>query len=312
MPRKAALQTIPKNKSNNDDVIDDNEFDEEDFIKETKFDNMLSYLKDSPDEYVVSIYKLQERNKRVLVEKMDNELPDPITDLRDKFGGGNFRIMVHNNSGKLIDSADINVAEKEINNNFNQQSSKQDVLNELKAMGELFGSIKGNDSNNEVILKMMEMQQGMTNKLTEMQLASEKRMIDMIEKYNSKKSDLNEFLQIAEAINNIRESGEPSSLPEKLLASPMIQNMAASFMNQQQNIPLPEQHKEKPPLKKITPQEIVNKFVAKLPPGFIDKVTKENAESISKELYEKNQNVIDITTSTMIIETILRNKGLIQ
>lgn len=302
MPRKSNLKKLE---------IENAETGATEELTETKFDNMLSYLREYDDDYYVTLYKKKDRNKRVMVTRFNNELPDPFDDIQQKFGGGEYRLIVHalsKDTGKyeMIDSADLNIEGADITAQPAGQalsSNRQDVINEIKSIGEIFGNVSRPEKNdNEILIKLMEMQNKISENMMKAQQESERRITDLMIASQAKKPALAELMEIAESINSLRGDSEPQSAVEKILSNPMAQNAISVFlgnMNKNNNPP-------PPPAK---PVKQIKDYIQLLPPEYVAEVTKENAEIKVQELYENNKNVIDLPLATNIIVEILKSKG---
>jgi len=296
------------------EVIEDPEEIEiqEDYFKDTKFTQLLNQFKGSDDEFTCTIYRVGERNKRILVDVIDNEIPDPIKDLRDKHGGGKFRIYIHNPDKVLIDSADVNIEERTIETKTPERS-RRDILEELQMMSSMFQKEeKDNSKDTEILLKLMDMQTKQSERVIQMQMESEQRMQSLILEIQSKKSSLQEIAEIMTFIEGIKSDAqsEPQGTVEKILQHPITQSFLPMLM-QNNTSPLPQTPNvpKELPVPKQTKTPSIEEYVNSLPIAFKEKVTKENANKFIKQLHEKNKNKIDKVQAETIINIVLAEKG---
>lgn len=304
MPRKSNLKSIE---------VENPDFEEPEILKETKFDNLLSYLSDTEEDFYITLYRLKERGKRVAITKFYNVLPDQFEDIQKKYGGGEYRLIVHakdksDGKYKMVDSADINIENIETSQPTQQNNTpnREQFLQEVKTISEIFSSHPKSDSgnSNDLLMKLMDMQTKMTTDMMKFQQDSERRMTDMLMQMNSKKPALNEFLEIAETISMLKGESEPQSMTEKILSNPNIQPVLISGLNKLNSF-FSSSPEEKQPVQEKPKAADILKL---LPPEYIAKVNKENAEKMALILYEKNKNNIDMATASAIILEILKSK----
>lgn len=288
----------------------------------TKYDKMLNYLRESQDGFIINVYRLGDRNKRSLVTTFENIQPDPIKDIQSVYGGGAYRfyLFVMDDKGKYVfkDTSDLTIEPPlipPINDNSKfSGNSRADVLQEMRMMSEILGNTGGQKDNsgmNDILIKMMENQNKMSENFMKLQLDSERRMSEMIERMNSKKSNVAELLEIADAVNGLRgeSGGGEQSAIEKIINNPIVQpllgNMMSSVMSPTVTTPEPVRQVEKKP----DINEIVSLLVSKMPSTYIESVTVENAQDKITKLYEDNKSQLDLNLATLIITKILQNKG---
>ena len=320
--RKTNLKSVEDSQEELGSDIQDDENEEIDEagrpIKESKLNNLLSFLKDYSEDYEIWLYKKGERNKRFLITKFDNYIPDPFTDIQQKFGGGEYRFMVRSNN-KMIDTADFNLME--LNGPTAAAilgtpggGSRGDMLNELKIMAELFKSDAGGGKNdNNIMLEITKMQLEQARHMAEQQQKSEARITALIMEMNSKKPALSEIMEVVQFVDDLKggaaASGE-ASLIEKIItspaASPFIEKILSGFTASSVTAPPPAaiaQPVQIPePVKKLTAAD----YVSKIPVEFKQQVTEENKNSMVNFVYEKNKNMIDFATAENIINLIVQ------
>jgi len=323
--RKTNLKSVEDSQEELGSDIQDDENEEIDEagrpIKESKLNNLLSFLKDYSEDYEIWLYKKGERNKRFLITKFDNYIPDPFTDIQQKFGGGEYRFMVCSNN-KMIDTADFNLMELNAANASTASiaggafpgSSRSDMLNELKIMSEMFRAepqTGKNDSN--IMLEITKMQLEQARHMAEQQQKSEARITALIMEMNSKKPALSEIMEVVQFVDDLKggaaASGE-ASLLEKIItspaASPFIEKILSGFTASSVTAPTPAaiaQPVQIPePVKKLTAAD----YVSKIPVEFKQQVTEENKLSMINFVYEKNKNMIAFATAENIINLIVQ------
>jgi hypothetical protein len=284
-------------------------------IKGMNYDNILSEYTNNDNDYSAILYKII-NGKKTFVYQYENEIPHPVFELQQKYNGGTFRIYIKDGiTKKLVKSADVHVLPPaETVREDKPSQSRMDILQELKTMSEIVGGNSqgsGNNSN-DVLMKIMEMQNKQSRELMQMQIESEKRMTELFMKLQTKKSDVSDFIEIYNVIDNLKGNTENSSPVEKLLSSPLIMPLLEKLTGNSSSVPgqtaLPA-----PVSVKEVYKPSVNDWIIKLnesPEGkkWIDTITPELAEKKINFLLTKNKDVLDIETATNIILTILKNK----
>ena len=282
--------------------------------KEMHYSEILSEYKDK-DDYICTLYKFDGR-KRVMLDRCENYIPDPIDDLRDKYKGGTFRIMIHRN-GKLVESADIHIEEQkapdmEIKNN------RRDMLEEIAIMANLFKSEDRNNGNGmEIVLSEMMKMQSENNKM----------MMEFIQKSNERilSEQKRSEEKIFNLMNEMRKSNQNNSGSDSVQS--FIENMRAI---EELKASLKEETKEndgnfnmleffqtafeflkgkKAGNAQITDNS-VDSIIAQIPDNLKAILTPENKNEAIQKLKEANQS-LSIETCTEVIEKILKGKGML-
>jgi hypothetical protein len=142
------------------------------------------------------------------------------------------------------------------------------------------------------------------------QLESERRMSEMIERMNSKKSNVTELLEIADAVNGLRGEGGEKSVIEKIVDNPIFQPIIGNMMSNAMT-PAVQQAPQSAPVEKPKPDinVIIDVLISKMPQAYIESVNVENAEAKINKMVKDNSESLDLNLATMIISKILQNKG---
>jgi len=302
------MEKQKKVKADLTDDLEENQIEEnqQDGIKETKFDTLLNLYKAAEDEFTVTLYRKTPGSKgREFITTYDSEIPTQ-TEIRDKYGAGKYRIMLYDVNNKWLDAADVNIAELKTTETNNQTApDRSQILNELKAMSEIIGNRGGEKDNiSQVILKLSEMQQKQFESLTKFQIDSNQKMTDLIMSMQSKKSNLSEIMDVIEFVDGLKNQTAEKNTVETLLESPMIQSLIPVIL-QKFSSPGTAQPKEiKAP--SITPDMIIKK----LPDDFKKTITPENHLKVIDILYEQNKTILQKAVIEAAINQILiNNKG---
>jgi hypothetical protein len=295
-----------------DEMIEENE------IGETKAMRVFSMLRDNKyGECEIWIYKKNSRNKYDLITKTTDLNIDPLSDIRDIYGGGTYRLFLKNpTTGKLLNSTDMHIAEpiKRIGQSQNDSPTEEKFLEKLVIYKQLFGGESNKSETTDLILRMMEMNNQANERMTKMMMDSERRQMEMtqtiIEKTSGGKSGITELKDAFELFNEFSGDGhkEEESAFTKMLQSPLLASIVSPVA---QNL-LGGEKTSKEPAKEVAYIPPVNKIeqhISQLPLEYIEQLTKENAEKCIENIYTKNKTVLTKDESRQIIETILRKKG---
>lgn len=318
MSKKKIIEDIPET----DEIEETGDMPEITEDLSTKYDKMLNYLRESPDGFFINVYRLGDRNKRSFVTRFENIQPDPVKDIQAVYGGGNYRfyLFIIDEKGKYIfkDTSDLNIEPPltpPVNDTVKASgTSRTDVLQEMRMMSEILGNTGGQKESsgmNDILLKMMENQNHMSENFMKMQLESERRMSEMIERMNSKKSNVTELLEIADAVNGLRgDSNSEKSVIEKIVDNPIFQPIIGNMMSGVMT-PAVQPAPAPVPVEKAKPDvnTIIDIVISKMPQAYIESVNVENAEAKINKMVKDNPDSLDLNLATLIISKILQNKG---
>lgn len=273
-----------------DEEIDEPDEDDEPELKEKKAERFFETLP-ADTEVKVSIYKKNAfKRKWEKCESYftsDKHVDDE--DIRKKWGSGEYQLYAHTfveNKWKMKDSCTFTLAEplKSEIKEISSPDADKDLDRVIKLAGVLGLNTGKQDNslmlefmklNNMTTTKLGEMIQTISQKMSENQLASERRVFEYMEK-EKKKTGLSELLEQIKLIDEIR--GTTSGESEKgfmdtiiPMAMPLLQNLISN--QNPANIS-----------KKIS----VDEFIAQLPENFKEQITLENSPMIIEKIVEKN------------------------
>jgi len=347
--RKTKLQAVPQDQdlseesyeNDQDADLNDEEIktEKERTVKESKYNNLLTFLKDYQNDYEIWLYKKGERNKRFCMAKYDNYLPDPFTDILPKYGGGEYILMLRVEN-KMMDTAIINLLDPAVSpttiSTAPGAGSRADLLNELKLMAEIF---KGNQAApaaagadlSKILLEITKIQIEQARIMSENQQKSEQRMTQLILEMQSKKPALSEIMDVVQFVDDLKHggavTGEGDSIVEKLINSPVvapiIQGLLSKAIAPATNpppvpapIPATVQVQAPAPATSAAPIPATVKLTAsdffiKIPDDFKVKVNQENRDEIARFIYNNNPDLLDFQTAAEIVDLILKEKALL-
>lgn len=261
---------------------------------ERKIDRLFKELRGSEEGFELTLYKVKDRGKS-RVEKYYNEVPD-LSSIRDTFGGGKYAIYCTYSDGRY-DYAEIELEGLPENK---KKESREQVLQEIKAMRDI---LQTPQQDNSILIEIMKMNQAaienqnkmimeINNKFTQMQLESEKRLLEVLK---TKNNNFGEIMQMIEFIDSIRggTSAEGPSLLEKLLTAPAVQQTIAGIISNSAQAELP------------APQKV--KISDKFSPQFVEFVSPETTEKATELIMQKLH--CDKNNAEKIVRQILKEKG---
>ena len=290
------------------------EIENDETVKEVKANKFFNFFKNE-ENFTIHLYHTPKngRGKQELIDKYENELPDML-EIRKTWGGGKFQLFAHDFNNKMIDSCTINVAElpEGVKNNSDSnppQKSREDVINEIIQMKALFS---GDDNSSAMMIKIMEIQSQsqqqmslmiatMSEKSMQQQIESERRFSQMIEKMGSKNS-VSEMVEIVSVIDSIRGEGGGSSLLDKVVSNPVVQNIAAGLL-------APPAGSPSPPYQPIsTTEKPAKKLSEYFPVEFINSLTIDKQQKAIEVIMEKAGKTED--EAKIIVDQLMREKDL--
>jgi hypothetical protein len=292
-----------KVKTTTEEVIQDEPVREKEDT-DRKGDRFFNYFREE-ENYVITLYRVKERGKIELVDKFENQVPD-LLKIRENWGGGTYKLYAHDFENNFLDSTVIHVAdvpEGKISGGDNEETFLMKALKYKELLG------GGNNNQNEIMLKMMEMQQQFTHSISQLmskmneknleaQLQIERRFTEVLEKQNVQRNGFGDLIQAAEFINMIKGDAGETSLFDKLIGNPIFQNIASGFVsNLQSNQVAP---------KNVTPHPA--QIGEGVPKEFIDKLTRENRDKGIENVMKAYK--IPRDRAETIIDALLKNKGL--
>lgn len=303
-----------------------NESDDATSRKPERFFAHLNELKD----FMVTVYKVGEKNKKIKMEVFENIVPNDMTDIRDVYGPGTYHFYCHElldgKTGDLLDYTMVHLGGQPILDSGpivseTEQKTLTQQAQEMMVFKELFGANHGESAVlTDAVSKMMQAQQEMAMKhaslmqeqmsqMMRAQLESEKRFSQMIEKISEKKSGgTNDLLETIQLVDQIRSggSGGDSSLVDKLINSPLAQPLVESFLNAgaMQNPEVPQIPSKELPEKVFTAIDYVNN----IPIDVQKKITSETREKHREQILKNND--MSETLVDEILDRIITNNSL--
>jgi len=261
------------------------------------------------DDYTIQVYRLGERNKRTMVTKFENFRPDPINDIQLKFGGGTYvlyasrRITLPNGKDRteFLDSVQFHLADPP--KEEMQGNSKAAVIEDMKAMKELFGG--GQQMDQTLIIKMMEMSQASERRMTEM-------IMKMSENMNSQKSSLKEALETFTLLDEIRgsaPSGDGGMLDMVKTFAPMVAPLAGKLLESSSPILQPKTNTPEPtaiPIK--TEEQTIDEIIGTFPENLLRLITIDSRDKSIDLLYENNKSKMNKDFAVKIVDRIIEVK----
>jgi hypothetical protein len=284
----------------------DEKFDE---IKETieeknlKTNEFFKKFNPDGDEYFqISLYKIQDRNKRQWLNDYEKIIPTR-NEIRDEYGAGTYWLYALDEKGNLLDSCQIHIGEPIKKDIPTHIPDRKEVINELK---ELLSVVQPQqqDNNKDLLKMIVEMNVKMNEKITELvlqmkesitktQIESERKMFELIKEIQSKKTDIKDLLESMQILDELR--GDKQNENNEILD--VIKMFSPALMPMlQNNLKITQQKQE----------NTTNEFQQ-----FYNSITKENALTMAKMLYEKNKEKLTEEQANTIVQEILKQKGLI-
>lgn len=257
---------------------------------------------DGEEYFQISLYKIQDRNKRQWLNDYEKIIPTR-NEIRDEYGAGTYWLYALDEKGNLLDSCQIHIGEPIKKDVLTHIPDRKEVINELK---ELLSVVQPqHQDNNKDLLKMIvEMNVKMNEKITELvlqmkesitktQIESERKMFELIKEMQSKKTDIKDLLESMQILDELR--GDKQTDNNEILD--VIKMFSPALMPMlQNNVKITQQKQE----------NSTNEFQQ-----FYNSITKENALTTAKMLYEKNKEKLTEEQANTIIQEILKKKGLV-
>jgi len=299
------------NNPNEDEII------EQDNLKEPKPLRFFSkFIPTEGEDFHIIIYRLDPRNKQTYLDEYNNMMPS-MSEIRELYGVGSYKIFAYNAAREMIDSCNINVGagagtQTEIKNPAGV--SKKEILEEMKQYKEILGDSGHNDNSgiSDVLIKLMDMQQKntestmrivseMKESLLKNQIESERKFFELLKSQEGKKGTVAEIMEVVEFVENIRGTNE-NSLLEKILpyAQPLLSGVMGTKL-------LPELTGKK---EKKEPAIDYETILKSIPEDFKKLVTKENKSEFSNKVYEGNKNLVTKEQCDILIDMILKERGI--
>lgn len=292
-------------------------------IRDKKSERFFAHLNELED-FIVTVYKEGEKNKRVKMEVFENVVPNDMTDIRDVHGPGTYHLYCHALSegkiGELLDYTMVHLGGRpEISSSQSQKTNEQSLAEkaqELMVFKQLFSQNENNGVSQlaDSVSKMMQAQQEMAirqanmmneqlQQMVQYQLESEKRMSRMMEKLHESKNNTNELLQTIELIDSIRSGGDNQNMLEKIMTGPLGETMIKSFMEKTPEGPIP-QISDTVPARESKPDFTPNEYAANIPPEIKEKINSDTRAHYKKIIMKNNSltevfvdNILDIIIS---------------
>jgi hypothetical protein len=266
--------------------------------KDIKAEKFFKFFK-TTDDFTIRLYRIEERGKRVFVEKYEGRIPE-FSEVRDEWGGGKYEYYAHDASSELLDTLVVNIADKPAGSGpAREEDVRRKLLDEMAAYKSLFGG--GGD--NAILLKLMEMQTQQNSEMTKLiqavqqeslkaQIEQEKRISKMMETSQGRNSTIADIVEVMELLDRVKGDREGGGMLDKVLASPLTQAAVGYF-----TAPTPAPATTAPPAGRLS-DRVPAEFLEKLTPHTRDR----GIEVMAPHVGGKEK-------AAVIIDQLLKEKG---
>lgn len=246
-------------------------------------------------EYLIQLRRVVEgkglKPKMEWLQNYYSEVPS-LEEIREAWGGGTY-VFYAKRDGRLS-TLRVNIASKP-----GRQPSDEDaesrLIDKMVRIKELIG---GGNSNNEILIRLIEAQNRQAEQNAKQLIESEQRMMKVIESMRSSGSlvsQLNELLKLNEIVDGLRGgSGGDEDTVLDILESDVVRDLVGQFTGRGGN---------------GGSVDVKNISGGSLPDAFKQLVTRENRDQVIAELVKHNAGRLDRVIAERLVDEILSEKG---